>query len=409
VVEQTARSEFLARVRQAEGGCWEWTGGTYRGGYGRAFVRRRDMRAHRLAWALFVGPIPDGLQVLHRCDNPPCVNPAHLFLGTHRENMADRDAKGRVASGDRAGARTRPERLATKANGRHMSVTHPERVARGERNAAAKLTAARAAEIRRRYGAGGISQRQLGREYGVDQSVISGVVRGRIWKEAPPPAPAPPPAKPRRVVRPGRVAQTCAGCGQPFLAKASEVRKGWGRYCSRACYDTHHPRRRVHDVAGRFWAKVDRGGGPDACWPWTGQRRRNGRGQAPYGQFTPHRGEPPVLAHRLSWALTNGPIPDALWVLHRCDTALCVNPAHLSLGDHDQNMREMVARRRSTRGERHYAAKLTWHEVRAIRARYVRGVYGVIRLAKAYGVSERTVREILRGRRWKEWDGELER
>ena len=78
--------------------CWLWTAGTNGHGYG-AFhpgPGRRGMgKAHRISWTIANGPIPDGLGVLHRCDNPPCVNPAHLFLGTDQENHRDMDAKGR--------------------------------------------------------------------------------------------------------------------------------------------------------------------------------------------------------------------------------------------------------------------------------------------------------------------------
>lgn len=81
--------------------CWEWAGARKGSqGYGEFGVNRMPATAHRVAWELTHGPIPDGLFVLHRCDNPPCCNPAHLFLGTHQDNMADRDAKGRVAHGD---------------------------------------------------------------------------------------------------------------------------------------------------------------------------------------------------------------------------------------------------------------------------------------------------------------------
>ena len=80
--------------------CWTWTGGRGRGGYGniqrRVGSRRWAVRAHRLSWELHFGPVPAGLWVLHRCDNPPCVNPDHLWLGTRLDNMRDAGRKGRT-------------------------------------------------------------------------------------------------------------------------------------------------------------------------------------------------------------------------------------------------------------------------------------------------------------------------
>jgi len=89
------------RVALSPSGCWEWQGKADRHGYGRLRRERTTGRrgqlilAHRASWELHRGPIPPGLEVCHQCDNPRCVNPAHLFVGSHRDNMADMRVKGR--------------------------------------------------------------------------------------------------------------------------------------------------------------------------------------------------------------------------------------------------------------------------------------------------------------------------
>lgn len=134
--------------------CWPWLAATNAGGYGifyRGPKRGRMHIAHRVAFELFVGPIPEGQDVLHHCDNPPCVNPAHLYLGTDVENARDRHVRGRDA--------------------------------RGSRNGLAKLTEEAVVDIRARYARGGILQRELAEEHGVDPSLISRIVSGELWRE----------------------------------------------------------------------------------------------------------------------------------------------------------------------------------------------------------------------------------
>src|SRR4051812_40033550 len=91
--------KFWARTKRSETtDCIVWTGRFRTNGYGRCSIASCDLQAHRVSWEIHNGPIPDGFWVLHRCDNRPCVNPLHLFLGTHTDNMRDCAAKGRIKS-----------------------------------------------------------------------------------------------------------------------------------------------------------------------------------------------------------------------------------------------------------------------------------------------------------------------
>lgn len=96
---------FWACVDKSGGpnACWLWKGHKNRGGYGQLEFKGKHFKAHRLAYEFEIGPIPEGMCVLHKCDNPSCCNPKHLFLGTPRDNAKDRNQKGRQAYGERHG------------------------------------------------------------------------------------------------------------------------------------------------------------------------------------------------------------------------------------------------------------------------------------------------------------------
>jgi hypothetical protein len=124
--------------------------------------------AHRAGWEIERGPVPDGLHVLHRCDNRLCCNLDHLFLGTHADNMADKVAKGRCASvtGDRHGSRV-----------------HPERRPRGESHGRAVLTAGDLAEVRR-LRAAGATYKIIASKFSVNKSTVRRAIVGETWAGA---------------------------------------------------------------------------------------------------------------------------------------------------------------------------------------------------------------------------------
>lgn len=191
-------ARFWSRVDRSGGpdACWLWQRVFDDHGYGFFSSNAKTERSRRVAYEIAVGVIPDGLCVLHRCDNPPCCNPSHLFIGTIADNNADRDRKGRQRSmrGDGNGARLHPEKMPRgddhharkhpeklSRGDRHYSRRHPEKLARGEGNGHSKLTATAVISIRGLIGTG-ITQRSIAKLFGVSESEISAIKHVRLWR-----------------------------------------------------------------------------------------------------------------------------------------------------------------------------------------------------------------------------------
>lgn len=145
-------SRFRSLYRETPDGCWEWQGSTRRG-YGMIKVQGRTVSAHRYAFELFVGPIPDDKpHLLHSCHNPRCVNPDHLSAGTHAENMQQKAETGRAKA----------------------------TAVRGQKHPKARLTRAQVVDIKRRL-RNGESQTSIRRSYNLGKGVVWSIANGRTW------------------------------------------------------------------------------------------------------------------------------------------------------------------------------------------------------------------------------------
>jgi len=155
--EQTANARFWSRVRKGPD-CWIWTGSRLPAGYGRFLVGGKGVYAHRWSFVLAFGAIPDGLYVCHRCDNPQCVRPEHLFAGTALDNARDAKSKGRLTPSDRR-----------------------SELSRGQNNGRAKLTE-EAVSAAKRMRADGVSYARIGVIFGVQRAAARKACVGLTWR-----------------------------------------------------------------------------------------------------------------------------------------------------------------------------------------------------------------------------------
>lgn len=143
--------ERLLERKVENGECWEWRGSYGKDGYGVMTIQKAQKRVHRVAYELFTGNSAEGLFVCHRCDNPKCFNPAHLFAGTAKQNTQDMLSKGRKA--------------------RIIGTSHPNSILKPDD----------VSEIRRKRNVLGLSLKQVAKEHGISFQHVSDLARGKAW------------------------------------------------------------------------------------------------------------------------------------------------------------------------------------------------------------------------------------
>lgn len=346
---------FWRQVKKDEG-CWLWSAATDQDGYGvfRGIIGgEMYTKAHRFSYALHTGEIlPDGIVVMHSCDNPRCVNPDHLSVGSHRDNMLDKIAK------DRANI--------PKATLAPVSILTFEQVS-------AIVFDAR-------------PYTQIAADYGVSSATI-GVIkkqyRGKIF------------------VVEDDVAHAMYGLCNIKDCDLAAVALGlckehWRRnreYGSPAVIKHHLGQFSILPAEERFWQQIHK---TKSCWLWTAFTDKNG-----YGRFRGKLGKKIyATAHRFSYALHTGEIvADGMAVMHSCDNPGCVNPDHLSVGTCHDNMVDKAVKGRSNiaKGEAAPGARLTEQQVHAI----VLDSRTYVEIGADYCVAASTIGSIKQGVSWK--------
>ena len=158
------KNRFLEKINKTNN-CWNWIGTKLKSGYGVFWLNGKSVKAHRLSMTIKFGKIPKGMCVCNHCDNPSCVNPKHLFIGTHKDNMRDGVLKGRFRSGKN-----------------HPVHYCSQNVHKGEDNPKSKLKTSDIVYIRFLYDFHKYNQKELSKIFGVNNRSISNIVNRKSWK-----------------------------------------------------------------------------------------------------------------------------------------------------------------------------------------------------------------------------------
>lgn len=170
IPKPSVAERFWTKVQKTEHGCWLWTGATDLRGYGRFRGVGKSCLAHRFSYELHYGPIAVGALVLHHCDTPSCVRPDHLYAGTQADNVRDMWGRGRAKI--TSSFRNNPERA--------RALRAMQKTKRGEEHPLARLSESDIHQIHDLYSKG-LTQREIGKHFGIDQSTVSNIVTGRSW------------------------------------------------------------------------------------------------------------------------------------------------------------------------------------------------------------------------------------